>query len=77
MTAASVEAERAVCGAVMTFMVALAVADGLTPTGYLMAFGFVALMAARVLWLGWLIRFRSPLDSLNDDLARQRARRQR
>lgn len=77
MTPASIEAELAVCGAVMTFMVALAVGNGLTPAGYLIAFGVVALMTARVLWLGWTIRFRSPLEILNDDLARQRGRRQR
>jgi hypothetical protein len=33
--------------------------------------------AGRIVWLGWRIRFRSPLDITNDDLARQRARRRR
>mgnify|MGYP001619359573 CR=1 FL=1 len=71
MTAAQVEAQAAMCGALMALVVALAVGDGLTPAGYCIALGVVALMTARVLWLGWTIRFRGPLDVLNDDLARQ------
>lgn len=77
MTAAQVEAQAAMCGALVSLVVCLAVGHGLTPAGYFIAFGVLALMAARVVWLGWMIRFRSPLDILNDDLARQRARRQR
>ncbi len=33
--------------------------------------------AVRVVWQGWQVRFKSPVDILNDDLARQRARRRR
>jgi len=40
-------------------------------------FLLVVALAARVLWLTVRWARRSPIDILNDDLARQRARRQR
>lgn len=33
--------------------------------------------ALRVVWLAWTIRFKSPIELLNDEMERQRARRRR
>lgn len=49
----------------------------MTLEGLLFTFAVMAIVALRWVWLAWTIRFRGPLDILNDDLARQRARRQR
>lgn len=45
---------------------------------WLLALSLVALAyALYVVWQGWQIRFKSPVQILNEDLARQRARRRR
>lgn len=53
-------------------------ADPAAPYRAMLFLAVVLLIAAlRVVWLGWTIRFKSPLDIINEDLARQRARRRR
>ena len=41
------------------------------------ALAVLLVLALRIAWLIWSIRFKRPLDIINADLARQRARRRR